>query len=963
MNRRTSSGYGGAALLAIMLLALVLRLIGVDGPPLKLWDDFISLAIADQPGPGAVIRQLLGQQQPFVDFQPPLYPLLIHFVLDAARTDVAVRLPAVLSGTLAVPAMYLLARRLFSRESALFSCLLLAVSVYQIEYSQQVRPYALFLTLSILSMWLFHRLAAPGSTGARWKGDLAGYVVASLAMCFTSYLGLLNLLCQGVWLGGRLALRRDRASARGLGGLALCGAGFLPWLLASTSARSVVSGGSGEKSHEIGRLLWDACREFFSYYNEYLSLNGGAIPFLALIGLGLVAALVRRRESLAFLACWMIVPLLAMLLRETGDHHLRVRYLTGLYASLTLLAGAGVECVVSLVARPGQRRFFALGVVVLAAANLINWPAYSYFYRRPNDGLKDLALVLNGLDAQPGAVAVAPGSPLWSPALLTRALSWYLPGRFEPLAGGDIPPYRRVAVLVPSGTALDPVKYGATHFVRRFRGMDIYVAGMANRSPVPLVPGGDGVATYRIATSSPEVFSDAVRAVNVRQEGGGLAPDVKEAPGDVAFRFVRPDMGRVTQGGVTVAAAFTPSINARSDATVTVQVRAGQGEWREAGALRSAEAGAPGGTERTFPLPPEVLEARDFEVRLSIDDTRDYGRMAVTNLSLALSGDPGRSRPDDRAHDRAWLEQQVQGLSARLGARAWSEDTRVLGAGLFTEVPPQSGPIEPVYAARGEDGGILARYFDPGLARPGFALAPGRGMEIACLPPGLKGLRLRAPRVDGVSLGERHTALGVELPPQASVVLGASGPARLEHSPFYDGSAALSGNTATAGALYRKDAEPCLSCRDAAPCAIEYSYASALPMRGLRLEFYPRVSANWRFSNWVKASYSLDGGPFLPLGSFSGSASGSWEGLDVPRVAFVDFAAQASRLTLRFELSGDGAQLWSSPDRPMRLDVFCGAPPQFPASCPALLASDSPVGDAVAYGRDPALRPSLLRGF
>lgn len=973
MNQRTSPLYWRMALPAITLLALALRLTGVDGPPLKLWDDFISLAIADQSGPGAVIRQLLGQQQPFVDFQPPLYPLLIHFVLKVARTDLAVRLPAVLAGTLAIPAMYLLARRLFSRESALFSCLVLAVSLYQIEYSQQVRPYALFLTLSLLSMWLFHRLAAPDRDGSPWKADLAGYVLASLAMCFASYLGLLNVMCQGVWLVGHHLSCRNRAAARpallrGLSALALCGAGFLPWLLASASARSVLSGGTGTVNHEVGRLLWDASREFFAYYNEYLSLHGGAVPVLALIGLGLLAALVRRRASLAFLACWMVLPLLVMVLRETDAHHVRVRYLTGLYASLAVFAGVGVEYAASLLARPGRRTFFALGVVILAAANLINWPAYSYFYRRPNDGLKDLALVLDGLDAQPDALAVAPGNPLWSPALTSRALSWYLPGRFGSPGDGEILPYRRVAVLVPPDAKLDPVKYGSAHFVRRFRGMDIYVAGLVNRSPVPLLPDEGGLAKYRIGMSSPEVFSDVAHAANVRQEEGGLVAAVKESPGEVTFRFVRPDMGPVvgksTGGSVTLTAAFTPSVNGKSDASVTVQVRAGQGPFRDAGVLRSTDAphpenGVGSGFERTFDLPPEVRGSRDFELRLVIDDTRDYGRMAVTGLSLALPGDPARSRADDGA----WLARQVADLSGRLGARKWQDDLRVLGAGICTDAPLQAGPVEPVYTARGCGGEILARYFDPGLVRPDFALDPGRTMEIACVPPGLQGLRVTAPRVDGLLLGDRRAVLGVSLPPQASAVLEASGSARLVHSPLYDESFALNGNAAQSTTLLKKTGEPCLSCRDAAPCSIEYTYASALPMEGMRLEFYPRVSANWRFSNWVKAWYSLDGGPFLPVSSFGGCASGSWEGLDVPRVAAIGFAKAAHTLTLRFELSGDGAQLWSSPDYPMRLDVFCGASPPLPPTCPVRLSPESPVGSAVAYGRAPVLRPDLLRRF
>lgn len=441
-----------------------------------------------------------------------------------------------------------------------------------------------------------------------------------------------------------------------------------------------------------------------------------------------------------------------------------------------------------------------------------------------------------------------------------------------------------------------------------------------------------------------------------------MAVTAKDKPGELGIRFVSPGAGNAAKGRVTVSAAFTASINGKSDASLQVFFVSGQNPPREAGTLRSTEGTRTEGSpvvrmERTFDLPPGLLEHGGFELRCVLDDTRDYGRMELTGVSLALEG----GAPLAGQADAAWAGDQASQLSRRLGALTWEENTPSLTPALYTSTPPGSTPPEPVFTFQGPDGGPLTRYYDPGLEHPGFRLEPGKPVTLSCLPPGPAYLKLTTRETEGLEWNGSRTDLGMFLPSRSRVVLDASGGLRVEHVPVYLDGEPLGDNAASTGKLARKTGEACLSCRDGAACGVEYTYSSAAPMEGLRLEYYPRVFADWRFSNSVSVSYSLDAGPYLPLESFRGSATNSWEGLDTPRVVSLVFPTPARRVTLRFELSGDGAQLWSSPDYPMRLDFSCKGGAPLKTACPVLVESDSPPMDVVAYARA-GFRERLLRG-
>jgi mannosyltransferase len=85
---------------------------------------------------------------------PPLYFLLLTPFYLLSHSEAILRLLSVISGIISLPLMYLLGAQLFSRKIGLIGAILLAVSPFHIYYSQELRPYSLFLLFSLLALYL-----------------------------------------------------------------------------------------------------------------------------------------------------------------------------------------------------------------------------------------------------------------------------------------------------------------------------------------------------------------------------------------------------------------------------------------------------------------------------------------------------------------------------------------------------------------------------------------------------------------------------------------------------------------------------------------------------------------------------------------------------------------------------------------------------------------------------------------
>jgi predicted membrane-bound mannosyltransferase len=145
---------------AITCAGLALRVIRLDMQPLW-WDEGYSVFFATRDF-GTMLDRTAR------DIHPPLYyALLQYWMMPFGKSQVALRLFSVLIGVLAIPLLYVLARRLFPKPRiALISALILAIAPLHIYYSQEIRMYGLVTLLGLASIYLFVILLElqPGKT-------------------------------------------------------------------------------------------------------------------------------------------------------------------------------------------------------------------------------------------------------------------------------------------------------------------------------------------------------------------------------------------------------------------------------------------------------------------------------------------------------------------------------------------------------------------------------------------------------------------------------------------------------------------------------------------------------------------------------------------------------------------------------------------------------------------------------
>ena len=148
---------------------------------------------------------LRDSNNPKLDNPRPLIYFLNYFLIRSWRPldELGLRLLPALFGLLAVPAFYLVGRRLVGTRAALFSAFLITVSSFHVYYSQFARYWSLVFLLSAIYPYAIYLGIRDRNRGALFVGFIAG-VLAILAHPVSTLLvgGL------GVWIVATY-LRRD----------------------------------------------------------------------------------------------------------------------------------------------------------------------------------------------------------------------------------------------------------------------------------------------------------------------------------------------------------------------------------------------------------------------------------------------------------------------------------------------------------------------------------------------------------------------------------------------------------------------------------------------------------------------------------------------------------------------------------------------------------------------------------
>ncbi|MBT8276779.1 MAG: glycosyltransferase family 39 protein [Bacteroidia bacterium] len=175
----------------ILIVAFALRLYNLNYA--GLWND--ELYTANMANPGRSISNVIFRLK--LDIHPPLHNILSNLWSRIfSYNDTSLRVFNVLIGVFGAFSIYKLAKLLFNSKVALYAMLLVVVNSFLIQYSQEVRAYALLFLLSNFSYFFYVKL----TRGLLTRKNIIGYGLVTTALIYTHYFGLFVVASQVIIL-------------------------------------------------------------------------------------------------------------------------------------------------------------------------------------------------------------------------------------------------------------------------------------------------------------------------------------------------------------------------------------------------------------------------------------------------------------------------------------------------------------------------------------------------------------------------------------------------------------------------------------------------------------------------------------------------------------------------------------------------------------------------------------------
>lgn len=294
-------------ILPILLLAFVLRIAYLDAQSLW-WDEAFSFSMSYTD-----LRSLLANALHYRT-HPPLYYTLMHFWLALGHSEFLLRVFSVFFGVMSVAAMYATTALVGGRRLAALASLLLALSPFNVWYSQEVRMYSLT-TFLVLTTGFFLLRLLRRDTLTNWLA----FGLCTVLAVYSDYLHLFVILAQATFL---IVLRNSYRTIlkKWLCCMAVVGGLYLPWVGA------IFAGGGFYQASISWISPVDPTDLFWTIYNFTLGwtsnpgspLNVIAVLFvISLVVYGLVLWRTRPQDQkhyLGFVLCWLLLPLFFTLL-------------------------------------------------------------------------------------------------------------------------------------------------------------------------------------------------------------------------------------------------------------------------------------------------------------------------------------------------------------------------------------------------------------------------------------------------------------------------------------------------------------------------------------------------------------------------------------------------------------------------------------------------------------------------
>ena len=253
--------------IALSAIAAVLRCIGLNS---DLWLDEIGTLVTYVRLPlHEIVRTYVSMNQHL------LYSVLARIAVQAfGESPWALRLPAVLFGIAAIPALYFMARMLTSETESLLACALLTFSYHHIWFSQDARGYSAMVFWCLLGTGFLFR--AMDRAGLRyWVCYVVAMTLGVVSLQNTFFVVLGQFACFLILNRQRRQLRAMTVSTIAVAALSLLCHGFLLGQMFHFMRTAERSG-----------LGWDRIGEFLPVVTNGLVLGFGLAGLIAVSLLG-----------------------------------------------------------------------------------------------------------------------------------------------------------------------------------------------------------------------------------------------------------------------------------------------------------------------------------------------------------------------------------------------------------------------------------------------------------------------------------------------------------------------------------------------------------------------------------------------------------------------------------------------------------------------------------------------------
>ena len=169
-------------IIIIIIVALILRVINLDQ---SLWlDEAINVNNATN-----LDYKTLTLNYSLGDFHPPLFHVVLKtWILLFGNSEIAVRSPSIIFAIFSILLVYLIAKKLYDKKTALIAATLLATAPLHIYYSQEARMYMLAAFLVSLSVYFFISLIKSDKI-IYW----IGFIASTSLMLYSDYLPYLMI--------------------------------------------------------------------------------------------------------------------------------------------------------------------------------------------------------------------------------------------------------------------------------------------------------------------------------------------------------------------------------------------------------------------------------------------------------------------------------------------------------------------------------------------------------------------------------------------------------------------------------------------------------------------------------------------------------------------------------------------------------------------------------------------------